>query len=131
MNPTKLLIGQIIIVFAIVILGVWASTQWCADMLSYQAQLGPPWRILFGWPIYEPWRLFDWWYHYEAYAPHVFNKAGMLAATSGFMGCAAAIIGSLWRARQSHLVTTYGSSRWATKKEIRKAGLCRSAGGRI
>ncbi|MDD4616382.1 MAG: conjugal transfer protein TraG [Alphaproteobacteria bacterium] len=128
MNPTKLLIGQIIVVFAIVILGVWASTQWCADMLAYQAQLGPPWRTLFGWPVYEPWKLFDWWYHYEAYAPEVFNKAGMLAGTSGFMGCAAAIVGSLWRARQSRLVTTYGSSRWATPNEIRKAGLLRSAG---
>lgn len=128
MNPTKLLIGQIIIVFALVILGVWASTQWCADMLNYQARLGPPWHLLFGWPIYEPWKLFDWWYRYEAYAPEVFNKAGMLAATSGFMGCAAAIAGSLWRARQSQLVTTYGSSRWATISEIRKAGLFRPAG---
>ena len=113
MTPTKLLIGQIAVVFAIVILGVWAATQWCADMLGYQAQLGSPWFVLFGWPVYQPWKLFEWWYFYEAYAPEVFDKAGMLAAGSGFMGCAAAIIGSLWRARQSRLVTTYGSSRWA------------------
>ncbi len=49
MTPTKLLIGQILIVFAIVILGVWAATQWCAAMLGYQPQLGPPWLVLFGW----------------------------------------------------------------------------------
>ncbi|WP_199257925.1 conjugal transfer protein TraG [Paracoccus binzhouensis] len=128
MTPTKLLIGQITIVFAIVILGVWTATQWCADMLGYQAQLGRPWFVLIGWPVYEPWKLFDWWYHYEAYAPEVFDKAGMLAAGSGFMGCAAAIIGSLWRARQSRLVTTYGSSRWAVKRDIQKAGLFRPAG---
>ncbi len=128
MTPTKLLIGQIAVVFAIVILGVWAATQWCADMLGYQAQLGSPWFVLFGWPIYEPWKLFPWWYHYEAYAPEVFDKAGMLAAGSGFLGCAAAIAGSLWRARQSRLVTTYGSSRWAVKREIEKAGLFRPAG---
>ena len=97
-------------------------------MLDYQARLGAPWAVLLGWPIYEPWRLFDWWYHYEAYAPQVFNKAAMLAGASGFMGCAAAIVGSLWRARQSRLVTTYGSSRWATADEIRKTGLCRPAG---
>lgn len=39
MTPTKLLIGQILIVFAIVIAGVWASTQWAATMLAYQPQL--------------------------------------------------------------------------------------------
>ena len=128
MTPTKLLIGQIAVVFAIVILGVWAATQWCADMLGYQAQLGAPWFVLFGWPVYEPWKLFPWWYHYEAYAPEVFDKAGMLAAGSGFMGCAAAIAGSLWRARQSRLVTTYGSSRWALPREIERAGLFRPAG---
>jgi type IV secretion system protein VirD4 len=128
MTPTKLLIGQIIIVFAIVVLGVWTSTQWCAEMLGYQAQLGTPWGVLFGWPCYAPWKLFDWWYHYEAYAPHVFDKAGMLAGASGFMGCAAAIIGSLWRARQSRLVTTYGSSRWATAIEVKRAGLFHPSG---
>jgi type IV secretion system protein VirD4 len=128
MTPTKLLIGQIIIVFAIVILGVWAATQWCADMLGYQPQLGAPWFVVLGWPVYEPWKLFEWWYHYEAYAPEIFDKAGMLAGASGFMGCASAIVGSLWRARQSRLVTTYGSSRWATMREIGKAGLFRPAG---
>ena len=40
MTPTKLLIGQIAVVFAIVILGVWAATQWAADMLV--PPFGPP-----------------------------------------------------------------------------------------
>ncbi|MFY8093468.1 MAG: conjugal transfer protein TraG, partial [Niveispirillum sp.] len=128
MTPTKLLIGQILVVFAIVILGVWAATQWAASMLGYQAQLGPAWTVIAGWPVYLPWQLFEWWYWYEAYAPHVFDKAGMLAGASGFMGCAAAIIGSLWRARQTRMVTTYGSSRWATRREVEGAGLFRPAG---
>lgn len=128
MTPTKLLIGQICIVVAIVIAGVWAATQWAAVSLNYQPQLGAPWTILFGIPIYHPWRLFQWWYHYEAYAPEVFDQAGMLAAASGFLGCAAAIIGSLWRARQQGRVTTYGSSRWAMKREVEEAGLFRTAG---
>ncbi|EIZ77949.1 TRAG family protein, partial [Novosphingobium sp. Rr 2-17] len=128
MTPTKLLVGQIFIVFAIVLLGVWAATQWAAAMLGYQAQLGTPWMIAFGVPIYRPWDLFIWWYHYEAYAPEVFDKAGVLAGASGFLGCAAAIAGSLWRARQTRHVTTYGSSRWASRREIAKAGLLRDAG---
>ena len=128
MTPTKLLIGQVLIVFAIVIGGVWAATQWAAAELAYQPQLGEPWFVLFSLPIYRPWSLFWWWFFYGAYAPQVFDRAGMLAAASGFMGCAAAIIGSLWRARQNQFVTTYGSSRWANKREIERAGLFRSAG---
>src|SRR3546814_17259690 len=44
------------------------------------------------------------------------------------MGCAAAVVGSLWRARQNRLVTTYGSSRWANKRAIDDDGLFRAAG---
>ena len=128
MTPTKLLIGQIFVVFAIVIAGVWAATQWAAAMLAYQPELGLPWFRLGAVPIYHPWALFGWWYHYDAYAPVVFDKAGMLAGASGFAGCAAAIFGSLWRARQSSNVTTYGSARWASPREIERAGLHRHAG---
>lgn len=128
MTPTKLLIGQIIVVFAIVVLGVWAGTQWAAAMLAYQPELGSPWLIVDGMPLYRPWALFAWWYHYEAYAPEVFDKAGTLAGASGFVGCGAAIFGSLWRARQRSNVTTYGSARWATASEIQRAGLHDDAG---
>ena len=61
MTPTKFLIGQIAIVFAIMILGVWASTQWAAEMLGYQPQLGEPWFMVGRWPLYQPWLLFGWW----------------------------------------------------------------------
>src|SRR5262245_5302956 len=87
MTPTKLLIGQILVVFAIVVLGVWASTQWAAVMLGYQARLGAPWFVMGGVPVYRPWALFAWWYHYDAYAPAVFDRAGLLAGASGFLGC--------------------------------------------
>jgi len=123
MTPTKLLIGQILIVFAIMVLGVWAGTQWAASMLAYQPELGAPLFTLGEFPVYRPWALFGWWYHYEAYAPEVFDKAGVLAGASGFLGCAAAVGGSLWRARQRGLVTTYGSARWASVREIEAAGL--------
>ncbi|MDO7843549.1 conjugal transfer protein TraG [Sphingomonas immobilis] len=123
MTPTKLLIGQIIVVFAIVLAGVWAATQWAAAMLAYQPELGRPWLIVGRTPVYQPWALFWWWYHYDAYAPHVFDKAGMLAGASGFFGAGAAIAGSLWRARQRSNVTTYGSARWARPREIESAGL--------
>jgi type IV secretion system protein VirD4 len=128
MTPTKLLIGQILIVFTIVISGVWFATEWCAAHLGFQARLGMPWFWLAATPFYQPWCLFEWWYSYDAYAPVLFNEAGGLAASSGIAGCAVAIIGSLWRARQNRLVTTYGSSRWATKAEVEEAALFGAAG---
>ena len=128
MTSTRLLVGQILIVFAIMLLGVWAAPQWAAAMLGYQPRLGAPWFGLGGLPLYRPWALFSWWFHYDAYAPAIFNRAGALAGASGFLGCAAAVAGSLWRARQPGEVTTYGSARWAGRKEIRRSGLAGDAG---
>jgi len=123
MAPTRLLIGQALLVFAIVIGGVWAATQWTAAALGHQPRLGAPWFLLFGTPVYYPWRLFEWWYAYEAYAPALFRRAGLFAAASGLAGTLVAILGSLWRARQGRFVTTYGSSRWATRREAAQARL--------
>lgn len=78
MTPTKLLVGQIIIVFVIAILGVWASTQWTAKLLGYQMELGKPWFWFGGEPIYHPRSVFIWWYQFDAHAPEVLDKAGML-----------------------------------------------------
>jgi type IV secretion system protein VirD4 len=107
---------------------MWIATQWAAWKLGYQSELGSAWFDILRYPIYHPWNLFAWWYAYDAYAPSIFNEAGSIAALSGFAGCAVAIIGSLWRARQNRNVTTYGSSRWATTREIRKAGLLQPFG---
>ncbi|MDT9598602.1 conjugal transfer protein TraG [Sphingosinicella rhizophila] len=128
MTPTKLLIGQILAVLAIIILSIWIATQWAAAQLAYQSELGSPWFILFGTPVYHPWSLFWWWYSFDAYAPVIFDEAGAIAATGGFLGCGAAIFGSVWRARQSSNVTTYGSARWARKKDIDAAGLLGMSG---
>ncbi|MBB4837045.1 type IV secretory pathway TraG/TraD family ATPase VirD4 [Sphingomonas kyeonggiensis] len=123
MTPTKLLIGQILVVLAIIVASIWTATQWAAAKLAYQPELGSPWFVAFGQPVYHPWSIFPWWFSFDAYAPIIFDEAGAIAATGGFIGCAAAIFGSLWRARQSHNVTTYGSARWATNRDIAAARL--------
>jgi type IV secretion system protein VirD4 len=128
MTPTKVLVGQILIVFAIVIGAQWFATQWAAARLGYQSELGNAWFSIFHVKIYYPWRLFEWWYAFDAYAPSIFNRAGIIAAGGGFLGIITAVIGSLWRARQTKLVTTYGSSRWANRKEISRAGLFHACG---
>ena len=134
MTPTKVLIGQILIVFGIVLAGIWYATEWTAAALGYQMRLGVPWFLFHRLPVYQPWRLFEWWYAYEPYAPRIFTTGGTIAAGSGILAAAAAIVGSVWRARQSKLVTTYGSARWAIYRDLQRAGLTLPAGvflGRI
>lgn len=123
MTPTKILIGQALVVFAMIIGTLWYATQWVADSLHHHPRLGLAWFHIAQYPVYYPWRLFEWWYVFEAYAPHIFHRGGVIAASGGALGALAAIIGSVWRARQSQIVTTYGSARWATEKDIRSAGL--------
>ena len=123
MSATKILWGQILTVFLIVLATTWGATQYVAWSLGYQAQLGPPWFVLFGMPIYYPPAFFWWWYFYEAYAPAIFVEGGMIAASGGFIAIAVAIGMSVWRAREAKNVATYGSARWAEKPEIKAAGL--------
>lgn len=128
MSPQSILIGQIVTVLATIVCGVWLATQWVAAQFSYDAYLGPAWFSLRDQPIYYPWRLFEWWYAFDAYAPTTFLKGGMIAGASGFVAAFVAVIGSVWRGRQSKDLTTYGSSRWAAHKDISKAGMFTAAG---
>ena len=128
MTPQRLLIGQILTVFTVIVGSNWLATQWAADMLGHQPALGAAWFHLGDTPIYLPYRLYQWWYAYEPYTPDTFARAGALAAGGGVLGVAVAIAGSLWRARQNRNVTTYGSSRWATLADVEAAGLLDAKG---
>ncbi|GAA5666598.1 conjugal transfer protein TraG [Rhizobium pusense] len=123
MSATKILWGQIIVVFLIVLSTTWGATQYVAWSLGFQAQLGPPWFVLAGWPVYHPPAILWWWFSYDAYAPAIFQTGGMIAASGGFIAIAVAIGMSVWRAREAKHVATYGSARWAEKTEVKAAGL--------
>ena len=113
MSPSKILVGQGCLVVSIVAGGLWASTQWTAAMLGNQPRLGAPLTTILGQPVYAPWRLFEWWYAYEAYAPEVFARGGLITVSGTGLGILAAITGSVLRSRHERNVTTYGSARWA------------------
>jgi type IV secretion system protein VirD4 len=124
MSATKILWGQITIVFSIVLITLWLATQWTAWRLGYQPQLGPPWLELAGGiPVYFPPAFFAWWYAYDAYAPAIFVEGACIAASGGLISIAVAIGMSVWRAREAKNVATYGSARWATAREARSARL--------
>jgi type IV secretion system protein VirD4 len=123
MSATKILWGQILTVFLIVLVTVWAATQWTAWRLGFQAQLGPPWFEAGGLPVYHPPALFWWWYFYDAYAADIFLEGGLIAVSGGFLSIIVAIGMSVWRAREVKNVHTYGSARWADRREVELAGL--------
>lgn len=123
MSATKILWGQILTVFAIVLSTTWGATQWTAWRLGFQPQLGASWFDLGALPVYPPPAFFWWWYFFDAYAPRIFLEGAAIAVSGGFTAIAVAIGMSVWRAREAKVAETYGSARWANTYEVRGAGL--------
>jgi type IV secretion system protein VirD4 len=123
MSATKILWGQVITVFLIVLVTMWAATEWTAWRLGFQPELGRPWFELLHFPLYLPPAFLWWWFAYDAYAPSIFIEGAYIAAPGGVIAAAVAIGMSVWRARDARSVETYGSARWARPDEVADAGL--------
>lgn len=123
MSGSRVLWGQITIVFTIILVATWAATEWTAWRLGFQSQLGHPWFDVAAFPVYLPPAFFWWWFVYDAYAPDIFIESATIAGSGGIIAAAVAISLSVWRAREARNVATYGSARWATEAEIQAAGL--------
>lgn len=128
MSAAKILWGQILAVLIIIVASVWSATQWTASALGFQPELGVPWFHMFGHPVYRPYDLFWWWFSFDAYAPKIFDTGGMIATSGGFVAIVVAIAMSVWRGRENRNANTYGTARWATRDDIRKAGLLADTG---
>ena len=128
MSAAKILWGQILAVLIIIVASVWSATQWTASQLGFQPELGAPWFRLFDHPVYRPYDLFWWWFSFDAYAPQIFDTGGMIATSGGFAAIVVAIAMSVWRGRENRNANTYGTARWATRDDIRKAGLLADTG---
>lgn len=107
----------------IITLGVWGATQYCAYELGYQENLGDPWFILFGYPVYIPWRVFEWTYYYEVYARGVFATSYLFIYGSFAIEAILLVYIAVWRARRNKAGDAYGTARWSTEKELKEAGL--------
>ncbi len=123
MSATKILWGQIIIVFAIVLATMWIATEWTAWRLGFQPELGRPWFEVLRFQIYLPPAFYWWWFAYDAYAPQIFIEGATIAASGGLISAVVAIGMSVWRAREAKNAETYGSARWARADEMISAGL--------
>ena len=123
MSATKILWGQVIVVFLIVLVTLWAATEWTAWRLGFQPELGRPWFELLHVPIYPLPAFFWWWFSFDAYAPSIFVEGAYIAASGGLISVTVAIGMSVWRAREAKNVATYGSARWASREEVKAVGL--------
>ena len=128
MSPQNILLGQIFVVFTTIILTTWYATQWTALQFDYDAYLGTGFAKFGNHKIYAPWNLFKWWYQFDAYAPHIFSRGGQISAGGGVLGICFAVIGSVLRGRSSKTLNTFGSSRWATPKQMKQTGLFEDRG---
>ena len=106
----------------------WVATQWAAEMLAYQSQLGSPWFSINGKGIYSPFAIFSWSYWYWAYAPQVFRRAILVCYSGPGVGIVIVVVYAVWQARRSRVATTYGTARWANKAEIQESGLLDNEG---
>lgn len=128
MKPNTTLFLQAFLVLAVIIAALWIATEWTAFELGWSVRLGEPWFVLGDYPVYAPWAFFSWWFAFDAYAPDVFDRGGLIAASGGVFAIMTGVIGAVLRARWDRKVSTFGSSRWATKADMRKAGLLTEAG---
>jgi type IV secretion system protein VirD4 len=106
----------------------WTATQWTAAQLGYQEALGSPWQVIAGYPVYLPIAFYGWWFVYDAYAPAVFLRGAVVAASGGLLSAAAAVVLSISAAKDKGPASTFGSARWARAAEVRSAGLTGEAG---
>src|SRR5262249_26298744 len=56
-------------------------------------------------------------------APRIFLEGASIAASGGLLSLVVAIGMSVWRARETRTIETYGSARWATPRQVKRAGL--------
>ncbi|MCA8890411.1 MAG: IncP-type conjugal transfer protein TraG [Hyphomonas sp.] len=122
------LFWQIILVLLVVLVALWCATEWTAWSLGWSPRLGEPLVVILDMPVYVPWAFFGWWYSFDAYAPDVFDRGGLIAGSGGVAAIVIAVTGSILRARWDKRVSTFGSARWAEGRDLRKSGLLKPAG---
>lgn len=114
--------GALLVSVGIVIVTCWGTTQWAAYQLGFSEALGPPWVET----IYPPWGYFVWAFRFRNVSDiaHVFEVGHWLIAIPSHLAILGAVAFSVWRSRQigGHS-DLHGSARFATKKEIERAGL--------
>ena len=112
---------------AVLVAALSASTQYVAAELHDDPHLGAAWTAVGGTPVYPPWAWLGWSDRYSRQFPVVFRNASAMSTLAALLGVAVVALASARRRRTAASVA-HGSSRWATTREVRKAGLLRDSG---
>lgn len=123
MSAGRIFWGQIAAVAATIVLAAFIATQWTANALGHQTQLGAPDAYLLGVRIYAPWKFLLWWYQFDTYARPVFETGALIFLAGVAVAVSLAFAFSLWRAREARKSNTYGTARWADARDLKKLGL--------
>ncbi len=122
-TPGGLVLAPLAIILIACVIGCWCATEYVAEGLADQPQLGTPWCWIGGHAVYEPFDYFVWLNRWSAYAPHRFDLALFWLYGAVLGGIGVAIAFNVWRSRGSVVATTYGSARWADRGDIERSGL--------
>ena len=122
-RTSNIFYGHMIVGLVFSLAGIWVTTQYVAWALGYQPQLGRPLFIFHGYPVYEPWAWMLWAYHFEPYAPWVFSIASTITYTSFFVMFAIMVVLAVLRSKRQAETGSYGTARWAQRKELEGVGL--------
>ena len=119
-----IILTKLTLFFSCSILGMWFSSQWVASSFRYRvAILGEPLLSLGDLRIYKPWSLLPWMVQWSGLYPAAFKIQVVPCLTGIGLGTFLAIWASVWVRINKNGLTTHGSARWASKKEIQTSGL--------
>jgi len=123
MKSTKhFILTSAIIVFCFVA-GLWASTQYVAKALFYHSALDPCLIVIGKLPVYAPWKFIQWYLHFGSQAPRLFEKALLFTYMGSILGIGLSFFLAFRQARQRQKATSHGTAQWASREDLKTAGL--------
>jgi type IV secretion system protein VirD4 len=120
MNARNTIIAYLLVLLA----GLIAATQWVGYRLNYHPDLGG-FRIA-GQVIYPPWAIFAWARDFGSNIPHTLNEGYAIIGGAFILATLMLVAGR--RLRRRIPVREIGKDRWASKSDMKRAGLLTGQG---
>jgi type IV secretion system protein VirD4 len=105
--------------------GLAAATQWVASLTLYHPALGPGLR-LGSVVVYPPWALLNWSQQFGNNIPRALNEGYEVLAGAFILATLMLVVARLGTRRRR--VRELGKDRWATRRDIKAAGLLTGVG---
>jgi len=120
MNARNTIIAYLLVLLA----GLIAATQWVGYRLDYHPDLGG--LSIAGQVIYPPWAIFAWARDFGANIPHTLNEGYAIIGGAFILATLMLVAGR--RLRRRIPVREIGKDRWASKSDMKRAGLLTGQG---